>query len=90
MSTDQDGRGEGKRPTQLAYTIRKDGEGKGHFNRIGAVFPHKDGKGSDVVLDAVPVNGRLTLRNLEERLDELKAANPARTEKSRSGSYREQ
>lgn len=45
----------------IAYTIRDAGENK-HWDRVGAAFPHKDGQGFDVVLDALPVSGRVTLR----------------------------
>ncbi|MCB1509281.1 MAG: hypothetical protein KDJ36_00125 [Hyphomicrobiaceae bacterium] len=45
----------------IAYTIRDAGETK-HWDRVGAAFPHKDGQGFDVVLDALPVSGRITLR----------------------------
>ena len=30
--------------------------------RIGVAFPHKDGKGFDVMLQAVPVDGKVVLR----------------------------
>jgi hypothetical protein len=49
------------KPEYLAYVVREqkgeDSKGKGYWNKIGAVFPHKDGKGFDLALD-----GRLVLR----------------------------
>lgn len=33
---------------------------------------HDDGHGHDVVLDALPVNGRIVLRTNDERIKELK------------------
>lgn len=71
----QDGAGDGadktpgKRPSHIAYSVREGNEGKAFFNRVGSAFQHKDGKGMDVVLDATPVNGRITLRTPQERLD---------------------
>jgi hypothetical protein len=53
------------KPTYYAYTVReveKDGKKDSFWTKIGAVFPHGDGKGLDVVLDALPVNGRISLR----------------------------
>jgi hypothetical protein len=55
------------RPTHTAYTVRdftkKDtGETDSSWNRVGVAFLHKDGKGLDVILDALPVNGRVVLR----------------------------
>jgi hypothetical protein len=54
------------KPTHTAFTVRdyKDGEGKqkGRWLEIGAAWVHKDGKGFDVALEALPVDGRLVLR----------------------------
>ena len=58
----------GKRPTYVAYSVRERGEGKkSKFTEIGVVFPHKDGKGFDVLIDAMPLSGRITLRVPETR-----------------------
>ncbi|OHU89195.1 MULTISPECIES: hypothetical protein [Pseudoalteromonas] len=54
----------GKRPDFIAYNVNQDRQGKGHFSRIGAAWSHKDGQGMDIQLDATPVSGRLTLREL--------------------------
>ena len=35
---------------------------KSFWTRIGAAWPHKDGKGLNLVLSALPINGRLVLR----------------------------
>jgi hypothetical protein len=40
-----------------------DGEGENAFwTKIGAAFPHEDGKGFNILLTAVPVNGKLVVR----------------------------
>ena len=55
----------GKRPTHTAYTVRDyetRGERKSDWTRIGIAWAHKDGGGFDVILDAVPVNGRIATR----------------------------
>jgi hypothetical protein len=53
------------KPTHTAFTVRdyktKDGEQKGRWLEIGAAWVHKNGKGFDVALEAVPVDGRLVL-----------------------------
>jgi hypothetical protein len=55
-----------KSPSHIAYQVR-DREGqKGIFTRIGAAWPHKDGKGFNVQLEAVPLDGRITFRVLSE------------------------
>jgi hypothetical protein len=53
-------------PTHAAYHIREVNEGKDFWTRIGSAWTHKDGKGFTVQLDALPVDGRLTLRQSEE------------------------
>jgi hypothetical protein len=55
-------------PSHIAYHVRdgKPGE-KGFFNRIGVAFANADGRGFNLVLDCVPLDGRVTLRVLEER-----------------------
>jgi len=43
----------------------QEGSEKSYWNKIGAAFPHKDGKGHDVVLDG---GGKIVLRmRMEER-----------------------
>jgi len=58
-----------------AYAVRNDKEGKGHFHKIGAAFAHKDGKGFDIDTVATPNNGRITLREPKDRLDEMRGGN---------------
>jgi hypothetical protein len=51
-----------KAPSHIVYHVR-DREGqKGFFTRIGAAWPHKDGKGFNIQVDSVPLDGRITLR----------------------------
>ena len=55
-----------KAPSHIVYQVR-DREGqKGFFTRIGAAWPHKDGKGFSIQIDAVPLDGRITLRVASE------------------------
>ena len=49
-------------PTHLAYQVRdRDGD-KGYWTRIGAAWQHADGKGFNIQIEAVPLDGRITLR----------------------------
>ncbi len=54
------------KPTHRANIVRKytDKEGveRSHWTDIGGVWTHKDGKGFDVNLIALPVDGRLVIR----------------------------
>ncbi|MCF6302497.1 MAG: hypothetical protein L3J13_04760 [Devosiaceae bacterium] len=60
------------RPSHIAYQVREGGEEKSFFNRVGSAFAHGDGKGFNLVLDSMPVDGRVTLRTPQERLDAKK------------------
>lgn len=63
------------KPTHIAYEVR-DPEYNSReplISRIGAVWPHKDGEGYDVILNANPVNGRVMLRTVRDRLEEAKS-----------------
>jgi len=49
-------------PSFRAYTVTKR-EGQDDFwLPIGAAFPHDDGKGYNIVLQALPIDGRVVLR----------------------------
>ena len=54
-------------PSLVAYQVREVKEGKDFWTRIGAAWSHKDGKGFFVLLDAIPIDGRITLRRPEEK-----------------------
>jgi hypothetical protein len=72
------------KPSHKAYVVedRAEGEeGDAFWTRIGSAWPHKDGKGINIVLSALPANGRLVLReytdeDAKEEEDKKKA--PAR------------
>jgi hypothetical protein len=66
MSQDTNTSGESKKPTHIAYQVR-DGNEKGYWTRIGVAWPHKDGKGFNIQLECVPLDGRVSLRVAEER-----------------------
>lgn len=54
------------RPTHTAYMVRdfKKGEGEkdSSWTALGSAWSHKDGKGFDLRFDAVPLSGRVVLR----------------------------
>ncbi len=52
-----------KKKSVFAITER---DGKTYWNRVGAAFENKDGS-VNVNLDALPVSGRLQIREDEER-----------------------
>lgn len=53
-----------------AFTVReyqKDGATNSDWIRIGVAFPHQDGKGYRIVLQALPVDGVVVLRAPESK-----------------------
>ena len=51
-----------KAPTHFALQVRnRDGQ-NAIWTRIGSAWPHADGSGFNIQLDAVPVDGKITLR----------------------------
>jgi hypothetical protein len=59
-------------PTYIAYHVKattagEQGEKRGVWTRVGAAWPNKDGRGFNVILDVVPLDGRLILRAPLER-----------------------
>ena len=66
----QDEAPRGKKPDLIAYDVRDvDGRKEAVWNTVGAVWLHKDGKGADVLLHAIPLSGRIVLRERSEKTD---------------------
>lgn len=62
-----------KKETELAKNIPSHGvyvvEGEGenaHWIRVGAAWSHQDGKGFNLALSALPISGRLVIRERNE------------------------
>ena len=55
-----------KKPTHRAFIVKKftdkEGAEKSRWLDIGSVWTHRDGKGFDVNLEAVPLDGRIVIR----------------------------
>lgn len=49
-----------------ALVAREGKDGKTHWTKIGAAFPNRDG-GYSVVLDALPLDGKIVLKVPRER-----------------------
>lgn len=60
-----------RRPDFGAYNVKDGANGNAYWTQVGAAWSHKDGKGYDLDLDSVPVNGRVVLRELrDQRMDD--------------------
>jgi len=64
-----------KQPTHRAYSvIRREGQDDFWLN-LGLVFPHKDGGGFNVILQAIPLDGKIVCREIAD--DEASQERPA-------------
>ena len=55
-----------------AFTVREygvAGEKKADWSKVGVAFPHQDGKGINVMLSSLPLDGKLVLRLHEPKED---------------------
>ncbi len=54
-----------RKPTHRAYAVQKS-RGGSHWTEIGALWPHKDGKGFNLKLDLLPLTGAdISIRLIE-------------------------
>ncbi len=58
-----------KTPSHVAYQVRDREGGKGFWTRIGSAWMHADGKGLNIQLEVVPLDGRIVLRTASESKD---------------------
>ena len=57
-------------PAYSAYTVKKR-EGKDDWwLKVGVCFPHEDGEGFNLLLDALPTDAKLVLRTYKEKPEE--------------------
>lgn len=60
-----------KAPTHHAYMVREyekaDGEADSQWLKIGAAWAHRDGEGFDLILEELPIAGRVVLRKVKPR-----------------------
>lgn len=69
MSDTKETKQTAKLPSHVAYQVR-DREGqKGFWTRIGTAWAHADGKGFNIQLEALPLDGRIVLRVASEKKD---------------------
>jgi len=50
------------KPDYIAYDVSEGKDKKSIWNAVGAAWTHNDNKGINIVLYAVPVSGKITLR----------------------------
>lgn len=66
-------------PVLIAYGVRKSASGKrSRWTRIGEAIPHREGNGLTVILDVLPLDGRIILLERNEYDDKRLAAEARR------------
>ena len=63
------------KPTHRVYAVKRNDD-KSRWTEIGALWPHKDGKGFSLKLDLIPIDGS----DLSIRLNEPKGADNSNRE----------
>ncbi len=80
-------RDQSRQATHRAYSvIKRDGQDDFWLN-LGLAFPHKDGKGLNVVLQAFPLDGKIVLREVSDDDQERQSGDTRSEDRARrSGS----
>ena len=74
-------------PTHRAYSvIRREGQDDYWLN-IGLVFPHKDGTGFNLILQAFPLDGKIVCREISAE-DDAPPEEPPRSQSRSHGGRR--
>ncbi len=50
------------KPDYIAYNVVEGSDDKKIWNRVGAAWTHGDGDGINIVLDSLPLSGKISLR----------------------------
>ena len=71
MTTTKETQTKSSKPAYIAYHVRnnKDEQGEAFWTRIGVAFSHQDGKGFNLLIETVPLDGRITLRVPAEKTE---------------------
>jgi hypothetical protein len=61
------------KPAFRAYTvIKRDGDKDDYWLNLGVAFEHEDGEGLNILLQALPIDGKLVLRRYKDEVEEEK------------------
>ncbi|OSZ69558.1 hypothetical protein CAP40_01495 [Sphingomonas sp. IBVSS2] len=55
-----------KQPSHRLFTVKGEGDNTSWLP-IGAAWPNRDGQGFTLILDALPIDGRVVMREIAER-----------------------
>jgi hypothetical protein len=75
------------KPTHRVYTVIRRESQDDYWLNLGLVFPHKDGKGFNIVMQATPLDGKLVCREItDDEPAEAPTQQRGRQEGARGGS----
>ena len=80
MTTDTNNQNEskGNTPSHIAFHVEeREGDAKNIWTQVGALWPHKDGKGFNLMLKLQPMDGKLTIREYEPKTEQATAEQAA-------------
>jgi hypothetical protein len=72
-------------PTHRAYSVIKREGQDDYWLNLGLAFPHKDGGGLNIILQALPIDGKIVLREITDD-EPAETAPRGRQEPQRRGS----
>lgn len=56
----------GRKPSHRLYVVSGEGEAA-NWTQIGAAWPNKDGRGFNLLCEAMPLTGRVVMREFVEK-----------------------
>jgi hypothetical protein len=68
-----------QQPTHRAYSVIKREGQDDYWLNLGLAFPHKDGKGLNIILQAFPLDGKIVCREIADDEPEQQQSPPARS-----------
>jgi hypothetical protein len=74
-------------PIYNAYTVIKREGQDDYWLNVGAAFSHQDGNGLNIILQAMPLNGKIVLRPPKDSTDDVRP--PAKNAERRNEKRRE-
>ena len=75
-------------PSHRAYIVVSREGADDFWINVGAAFPHSDGKGFNIIVQALPVDGKLVLREPQDDAEDDRRHDRSRSSQPKSGSRR--
>jgi len=75
-------RDQSQQPTHRAYSVIKREGQEDFWLNLGLAFPHKDGKGFNIMLQALPLDGKIVCREVAGDEDKDSQPQSARTDRN--------